>query len=198
MWCRSSIEVQSDICLQCGLWYHWGWTRLHCHLKTVPLKNTNRSSFHQFYIGAGEDLHLDRLVVFWYNWKVLCLCCMIFWPSSVCTYEEWALSVSSQAECWLRMQNQWVRMWTVWDPLQWLHLLQSLFRSGFSLKSYVVEVKMVSADFIQHFNFNYLHPKLLHCCCVHKDSDHWTTAVLSSYDDHDICCFNWVFTMKCS
>ena len=133
MWSLLSIKIQSGISHQCVLWYHWGWTKLLCHLRTVPtvpLKNIDWNSVLQLSRRAGEDLHLDRLVVSWYDWNVLCLCCLIVRPSSGFIYEEWALSVYSQAECWHRMGYQWVPLWTVWDPLLWIRLLQSVFRSG--------------------------------------------------------------------
>ena len=130
MWCLSAMEVQSDICHQCVLWYHWGWTEPLRHLKTVPWKNTDWSSQLQLFKKTGEVLHLDRLVVSWYDWKVLFMCCLIVQPSSAVISEEFAPSVSNQAECWLRIGCQWVQINTVYELLLRMHLLRLVLLSG--------------------------------------------------------------------
>ena len=71
---------------------------------------------------------LSYRLVIWLKVAMLVLfdCPTLF----VCTSEELALSLPTQAECWLRMWYQWVPLWTPWEPLLWMHLLQSVFRSG--------------------------------------------------------------------
>ena len=167
------MEVQSDICHQCVLWYHWGWTEPLRHLKTVPWKNTDWSSQLQLFKKTGEVLHLHHLVVSWYDWKVLFMCCLIVQPSSAVISEEFAPSVSNQAECWLRIGCQWVQINTVCELLLRMHLLRLVLLSGcpWLLENLCCGVRIVSVELIQHSYFKSWRPKLLHCCCVHRNSD---------------------------